>query len=71
MNQTERRQILIRSLLKERTEAPQIEIPHHSEEQKNLLRSLMNIRMAAPISKEFQQIQDEYLQEENKNRAFL
>ena len=71
MNQTERIQILIRSLLKERTEAPQIEIPHHSEEQKNLLRSLMNIRMAAPISKEFQQIQDEYLQEENKNRGII
>lgn len=71
MNQTERRQILIRSLLKERPEAPQIEIPHHSEEQKNLLRSLMNIRAAAPISEEFQRIQDEYLLEENRKKGIV
>ena len=31
----------------------------------------MNIRIAAPISKEFQQIQDEYLQDENKNRGII
>lgn len=71
MNQSARRQILIRSLLNERPEYQKIEIPHSSGEQKNLLRSLMNIRMAAPISKEFQQIQDEYLQEENKNRGII
>jgi len=71
MNQSERRQILIRSLLKERPEYQKIEIPHSSEEQKNLLRSLMNIRMAAPVSKEFQQVQDEYLQEENRNRGIV
>ena len=71
MNQSERRQILIRSLLNERAEYQKIEIPHSSGEQKNLLRSLMNIRMAAPISKEFQQIQDEYLQEENRSKGFV
>lgn len=71
MNQSEKRQILIRSLLMERREYQQIEIPHNNEEQKRLLRSLMNIRIAAPISKEFQQIQDEYLQEENKNRGII
>lgn len=58
MNQSERRQILIRSLLKERSEYQKIEIPHNNEEQKNLLRSLTNLRMAAPVSKEFPQ---EYL----------
>lgn len=56
MNQSERRQILIRSLLKERTEYRKIEIPHNGNEQKKLLRSLMNIRMAAPVSGEFQRI---------------
>jgi O-acetyl-ADP-ribose deacetylase (regulator of RNase III) len=29
----------------------------------------MNVRMAAPISKEFETIQDEYLTQENKNRG--
>lgn len=71
MNQNERRQILIQSLLKERLEYQKITIPHNNEEQKNLLRSLMNLRMAAPVSEEFQQVQDEYLQEENKNRGVV
>lgn len=71
MNQSERRQILIQSLLKERLEYQKITIPHNNEEQKNLLRSLMNLRMAAPVSEEFQQVQDEYLQEENKNRGVV
>ena len=39
MNQSERRQILIRSLLNERAEYQKIEIPHSSGEQKNLFRS--------------------------------
>ena len=37
--------------------------------QKKLLRSLMNIRMAAPISEAFLQIQDEYLQETVKEKG--
>lgn len=64
MNQSERRQILIRSLLKEQPEYQKIKIPHNGDEQNKLLRSLMNIRMASPVSDEFQRIQDEYLQEE-------
>lgn len=71
MNQSERRQILIRSLIKEYPEYRKIKIPHDSGDQKNLLRSLMNIRLAAPVSEEFQRIQDEYLQEENKNRGIV
>lgn len=71
MNQIERRQILIRSLLEERPEHPKIKIPHNNEEQKKLLRSLMNVRLAAPVSEEFQRIQDEYLQEENRNRGIV
>lgn len=71
MKQIERSQILIRSLLEERPEHPQIKIPHNNEEQKKLLRSLMNVRLAAPVSEEFQRIQDEYLQEENRNRGIV
>jgi O-acetyl-ADP-ribose deacetylase (regulator of RNase III) len=44
-------------------------VPFRAEKQKTLLRSLMNVRMAAPISEEFERIQDEYLKEENKKRG--
>lgn len=71
MNQSERRQILIRYLLDERPEYKDVSIPQGGEKEKKFLRSLMNVRMAAPVSEEFLQIQDEYLQEENKNRGIV
>lgn len=71
MNQSERRLLLIRSLLKEQPGYKNITIPRNSDEQKKLLRGLMNLRMASPISAEFQRIQDEYLQEENQNRGLV
>lgn len=71
MNQSERRQILIQSLLKEQPGYRTIPVPSSSQDQKTLLRSLMNLRMAAPISAEFQKIQDEYLQEENRKRGIV
>lgn len=71
MNQRERRQILIRSLLKERREYEKMEVPCGDAEQKRLLRSLMNVRMAAPVSREFERLQDEYLQEENKGKGIV
>ena len=64
MTQTERRIYLIQSLLKEQPRYADISIPAGEQEQKNLLRSLFNIRMPAPVSKAFLQIQDNYLQEE-------
>ena len=71
MNQSERRQILIRFLIKEQSGYRKIMVPHDSDEQKKMLRSLINIRMAAPVSDEFQRIQDEYLQEENRKRGIV
>lgn len=62
---------MLRSLLKEQPRYNKIEIPHSSNEQKKLLRSLMNIRMASPVSEEFLRIQDEYLQEENRSRGLV
>ena len=70
MNQFERR-YLIEELLKENPQYANMEIPQNTVEQKRLLRSLMNIRLAAPITKEFEQIQNEYLKEENKNRGIV
>ena len=69
MNQSERRNYLINSLLEEKKEYKKIILPQSAGEQKALLRSLMNVRMAAPISEVFLQIQDEYLKEETKRKG--
>lgn len=71
MNQSERRQSLIRSLLDEHERYRTIQIPYDSQEQKDLLRSLMNVRAAAPVSPEFERLQDEYLQERNRERGIV
>ncbi len=62
MTQTERRAYLIRELLNEQPEYAGMEIPQDEGEQKRLLRGLFNIRMPKPVSKEFLEIQDNYLQ---------
>ena len=67
MTQDERRLYLINELLKERHE--DCDIPDDEKSQKDLLRSLMNIRLPLPVSSEFLQIQDEYLQEVNRERG--
>ena len=69
MNQSERRNYLIEKLLEEQLQYAKMRIPEKSEDQKLLLRSLMNIRMPGKIDKEFQQIQDAYLAEENARRG--
>lgn len=69
MNQLERRDYLIHSLLKEKKEYREITIPRDSGEQKTLLRSLVNVRMAAPVGERFLVIQDEYLKEETRNKG--
>lgn len=69
MKQEERRLYLIRELLHEQPRYRNIEISKDHVEQKKLLRSLMNIRMAAPISEAFLQTQDEYLQETIKEKG--
>ena len=69
MNQSKRRKYLINSLLEEKKEYKKIVLPQSADEQKTLLRSLMNIRMAAPISEAFLQIQDEYLREAVKEKG--
>ena len=67
MIQDERRLYLIKELLKERNE--DCDIPDDEKSQKDLLRSLMNIRQPLPVSSEFLQIQDEYLQKVNRERG--
>ena len=69
MTQSERREYLIKYLLKEDKKIRIHRIPKDKQEQENLLRSLMNVRMPEPVSDEFLQIQDDYLTERNKERG--
>ena len=64
MKQSERRIFLIKSLLQERKEYRDISISADTEQQKQLLRALMNVRAPQPIGTEFLRIQNEYLQYE-------
>lgn len=66
MTQEEQRIWLIEQLLAERLDASDVRIPSEEQEQKDLLRGLMNIRMPEPISDEFLKVQDEYLTAENQ-----
>ena len=63
MNQSERRQYLIRSLLKENPAHRDWGVPQGADDQKRLLRGLMNVRPAQSSDAKFLEIQDEYLRE--------
>lgn len=71
MTQAERRIFLIQYLLNERVEAgyTPVDVPDDENDQRALLRSLVNIRAPGPISDEFLQVQDAYLQERNRERG--
>ena len=64
MNQKERREYLLHYLLQESTQVTDKRIPASEQEQKMLLRGLLNIRMPRKTTSEFIKIQDEYLQAE-------
>ena len=55
---------MIRELLQENVQYRDLEIPTGEEEQKRLLRGLMNVRLPGRIGREFLKVQDEYLQAE-------
>ena len=69
MKQSEKREYLIKELLREKLDYQGMKVTKNVEEQKILLRSLMNVRMAAPLSEDFIVIQDEYLKEETKRKG--
>lgn len=69
MNQRERRKFLLNYLKKENRIYDEIEIPDDEEEEKILLRSLMNVRPAAPVDDTFLNIQNDYLTDEIKSRG--
>ena len=69
MNQSEKRQFLIRSLLQERPEYRDMGIPADTNSQRQLLRGLMNIRAPRRIEAEFLKMQDAYLQDETAEKG--
>lgn len=71
MTQTERRVFLIKELLAEQSQYAELSIPENEQKQKDLLRSLMNVRLPKQSSKDFQKIQDEYLQERVKEKGIV
>ena len=69
MNQSEKRLFLIERLLKEQPRYSNIQIPADTDEQKVMLRSLMNVRMPDDIDEEFLSVQDEYLRQVNAEKG--
>lgn len=69
MDQRERREFLIQRLLQENVQYRDMEIPVREEEQKQLLRGLMNVRPSRRIDREFLKVQDEYLQAETATKG--
>ncbi len=69
MNQSEKRLFLIKRLLEEQPGYRNMEVPSDAAEQRQLLRSLFNIRMPGRIDESFLKIQDEYLREETKQKG--
>jgi len=53
MTHEEKRNYLIKTLLAEQPRYGNIEIPAEEQGQKDLLRSLMNVRIPAPVSDEY------------------
>ena len=61
MNQSEKRMFLIQSLLKERREYRDLDIPAEADGQRQLLRGLMNVRAPGRADADFLEAQDAYL----------
>lgn len=72
MNGTEKADILLEKLKADSAEYKELETGGYSpEEKKNAIRSLMNIRMPGKLSDELVDLQDEYLQAEQKVKGVV
>lgn len=71
MTQEERRAWLIQALFDEDPYYQGYAVPADEAEQRDVLRSLMNVRAPKPSGAEFLTIQDEYLKEENARAGIV
>lgn len=69
MTQAQRRTYLIAALCKEQTQYQEMKIPADGQQQKQLLRALLNVRPPLPADKEFLKVQDAYLQQETQRKG--
>ena len=69
MTQAERRRYLIDWLLREGPDRAGVAIPADEPGQRLLLRALLNVRPPRPVSREFLEVQDAYLQQECRKRG--
>ena len=69
MTQEERLDFLISYLINENADYKNIIVPENPAEKRQLLRSLMNVRMPAPVSEDFLKAQDAYLQLESAKKG--
>ena len=72
MNGAKKTDILLEKLKEDSLEYKELETTEYSlEEKKNVIRSLMNIRMPRELSNELADLQNEYLQEELKTKGVV
>ena len=69
MNHSERRRFLLQTLLKERPEYQDMGIPSGADDQRMLLRGLMNIRPPQHNDEAFLRVQDAYLRAETESKG--
>ncbi len=69
MTQDERRRSLIDTLLAERADGGRVVVPEGVDDQRSLLRALMNVRPPAPVASEVLDVQDAYLAERLRERG--
>ena len=69
MTQDERRRYLIDALLEERADGEKVVVPEGTDDQRALLRALMNVRPPAPVAAEVLAVQDAYLAERLRERG--
>lgn len=71
MNQNERRKYLIELLLQEKPRYEKMRVSTSPEEQRRMLRSLINIRMPKNINNDFLREQDNYLSEIREEKGIV
>ena len=71
MTQNEKRLFLIKEFLSENAEYKDLEIPASEKEQKDLLRSLMNVRMPKETDEATIEVQNEYLKERSRENGIV
>ena len=71
MEQKERLRYLTEQFIQDSDEYKNIPVPEDENGQRQVLRSLMNLRMPKPMDPEVLRIQDEYLQERTEEKGIV